>query len=45
LRHRRRLESSSRRTTCGVIAVLIHLYSGIIAASTLLWYYTAQEAV
>jgi hypothetical protein len=39
------LDSSSRRTTCGVIAVLIDLYSSIIATSTLLWDYAAMKAV
>jgi hypothetical protein len=38
-------ESRSRWTTCGIITILIDLYSGIIATSTLLWYYTAQGAV
>jgi hypothetical protein len=37
LRHYCRLDSSSHRKTCSVIAVLIDLYSGIIATSTLLW--------
>jgi hypothetical protein len=45
LRHHCRLNSSSHRTTCGIITVLIDLYSGIIATSTLMWYYTAREAV
>jgi hypothetical protein len=37
LAHHCLLELLSRWTTCGVIAVLIDLYSGIIATSTLLW--------
>jgi hypothetical protein len=36
LRHYCRLDSSSHRTKCGVINVLIDLYSGIIATPTLL---------
>jgi hypothetical protein len=46
LQHRCRLDSLSCRATCGVIADLIDLYSGIVVATpTLLWDYAAMKAV